>query len=284
MSQTEYRKIFEKALACFTEKGKTVEGVFDLLLRGGGTHEDHFYVENWSDLDLSLIVFKINENVLLQYRWLYNEIKEIFPYKLSLTLVTYLDFMSPSHHHGIKPIYYNELLKNSISLLQNKSSRKEIVESKMQQFDCLANIAYLTHDLKNRWLILDFNSNQALIEYLCHAAKRAKHIIRNSIFIMTGIINEEIDLNVFQQVFPKEKREFPERLKRYKLEFSEYAKNKDNKKHLQTEILYILSTLESIHEYLKETHSTESFEKQLYYITLKKKNINLTLDRYGFLE
>lgn len=260
MSQTNFKKTFEQAIECFTEKGKTIKGVYDLLLRGGVVHEDHIYIEHWSDLDLSLIVFQINKTILLQHRWLYNEIKTIFPYKLSLTLVTYGDFLSPFHHHGIKPIYYNKILQNSVSLLRNKAPFKETVSLQEQQLDCLANISYLIHDLKNKWLILDLNSNKDLHEYLCHAVKRTKHTIRNSLFVIEGIIEEEINENMFQKIFPKENVNFLQRLKEYKLMFSEC---KSDNKQLEEEILYILTTLESIHETLISIFNKKYAEKEL---------------------
>lgn len=252
MQDIDFTKNFDRALICFKEKGKTIEGVFDLLLRGGGGYQDHVYIENWSDLDLSIIVYDVNETVLSQYRWLYDEVKKVFPYKLSLALVTYQDFISPFHHHGMKPIYYNALLKNSISLLRETSQLREDINLKIQQFDCMANVAYLIYDLKSRWLTLDLEKEEALRECLCHAAKRAKHIIRNSIFIITGDISEEIPAEVFRKLFPKEDENFPQKLKKYKLEFANYISC--DKKQIQKEILLILTTVERIYKMLMDVY------------------------------
>jgi hypothetical protein len=245
-----YPQIFRKAIRLFIENGKNITGIYDLLLRGTAAQRNHIYIDDWSSLDLSIIVDCISDNVLNQYRQLYREINMIFPRKLSITLVTARDFFSSYHHHGIKPIYYNQLLKGSISLLQQSIENKNLPTLEHQRYDCLANVAYLMHDLLGGWLQVDLKSYSSLFHFFCYITKRAKHMIRNSLFIITGTVNEEIDPILFRKTFPNVNLAFPECLKIYRQYSEKNSKLDINKKFskedLKEKIILILVNLEKI--------------------------------------
>jgi len=213
------RKLADDAISLFIEDGKKIEGVYDLLARGGASKAEHTFIPNWSDLDLSIIVEKVDSKVLNQIQMLYQKIKKIFSYKLSITVVSKKDFFSRFHHHGIKPIYYSKQLAASISLLRDKAPVNRIVNLKELKLDCLANISYLIHELRSRFLNLDDNELQS---FLCHLLKRTKQFIRNSLFILAECENEEIDQDLFQEYFPNISSVFLIELKQYKINFNLY--------------------------------------------------------------
>lgn len=249
MSKNDYSLIcvFEKAVQHFIEEGRKIENVYDLLMRGGAAIENHLFIKNWSDLDLSVIVEKVNSKILNQTKFIHQSIKQIFPYKLTITVVSKNDFFSTYHHHGIKPTYYSYSLSSAISLLQKTSDRKHKLKLKDLQLDCISNISYLIHDLRTRNILLDINNKTILIEFFCHLIKRAKHIIRNAIFIMTGHVDEEIDIRLFKKCFPIIDNEFPNDLKKYKVEYENFYTTPEK---IKVHIEKIVDILEEIHERL----------------------------------
>lgn len=209
---------FQETIECFRMRAKELTGVYDVLIRGAVIQSQEQLIENWSDLDLSIIVEYIHYKNLEEIRGLYQELKENFPYKLSLTVVTRDDFFSSYHHHGMKPIYYGYQLRTS-KHLSNENQVYRLNDRFLKE-NCFSNIAYLIHDLRSRYLQLDLNNIEKLKEFLCHLVKRGKHITRNSIFVMTGYTSENICINQFIKCFPNANPEFPEDLNRIKVSYN----------------------------------------------------------------
>lgn len=239
------KSTFEKAIEYFLEEGKKIDGIYDLLVRGGNARNDHLFIENWSDLDLSVIIEKLNLKSLQQTKTLYQSIKIFFPYKLSITLVSKKDFFSPCHHHGIKPIYYQEILRSSISLLQKSIHTQNHLSSRDLQLDCFNNISYLIHDLRGKYLLLNNQDPWSVIEFFCHLIKRTKHLIRNTIFIITGHIDERINPELFQKHFPQIDKNFPDYLNLLKENFNAYLKSPEK---TYDPVEAIMNTAEIIYE------------------------------------
>lgn len=235
-------KLFDEALKYFVEEGKHIEGVYDLLVRGGASKEAHSFVANWSDLDLSIILEKVDAKILKRVRELYQNIKEFFPYKLSVTIVSKEDFANSYHHHGIKPIYYSQQLQSSISLLRGKVTPPKELSLKILQLDCLANVSYLIHDLRSGFLKLE-DSLDHYQNFFCHLLKRAKQLVRNSIFVLTGEIAEEIDPLLFKKTFPDINPEFPKMLREYKMNFNQF----DSIALIEKNMSIIFNVLEEVH-------------------------------------
>jgi hypothetical protein len=250
--QPTIKELFDNALSVFENDGKQIDGVYDLLVRGGASKEEHMFVPNWSDLDLSIIVESVNSKILNQIQALYQKIKVFFPYKLSLTVVSKKDFFSKYHHHGIKPIYYSYQLAASISLLRGNVSVSNLIKLRDRQLDCLGNVAYLIHDLRSSFLKLD--NTLELTSFFCHLLKRAKQLIRNSLFVLTGSEEEEIDLNLFKKYFPDVNPDFPLKLKKYKKEFNLYDSSDEIKIHINN----IFDILENIYAHLITYLETQS--------------------------
>ncbi|MCC5832073.1 MAG: hypothetical protein JJU12_03415 [Chlamydiales bacterium] len=228
-----------KALRIFQENGKEIEGVYDLLVRGGVVKEKGC-VENWSDLDLSVIVEHISFRVHNQVKSLYREIKQIFPYKLSITCVSKADYLSPVHHHGIKPIYYTYHLSQARSLLKGAFPSYAPLSLERQQIDCLYHTSYLIHELRKKYLILEMDNSADTEAFLYYAIKRAKHYIRDVLFVLTGVSSEEIDCALFEEWFPEINPLFPDKLYKMKNLFPNLNK--------EASIEEILDTLERMHD------------------------------------
>jgi hypothetical protein len=245
------KKMIEKALSVFLEKGKEIEGVYDLLVRGGGANEESC-VENWSDLDLSVIVERIFVRVHNQVKDLYTEIKKVFPYKLSITFASKEDYLSPSHHHGIKPIHYTYHLPEARSLLKGMLPSYTPLSLEQQQIDCFYHTAYLIHELRKNYLHLEMEDSDKAAIFLRHLIKRAKHYIRDVLFILTGVSREEIDLDLFRKWFPELDPLFPDKLDKMKKRFPNL--------NLEASIEGILETVEWMHELflLKRTQNPQN--------------------------
>src|SRR5579884_512766 len=93
--------------------------LYDILLRGSAIYDSNL-IDGWSDLDFTIIFFKIDPKILKQLNFIYQSLKTKYSFKISITIVTKKDFMSPIHNHGIKPLHYNAILENSISVLKRK--------------------------------------------------------------------------------------------------------------------------------------------------------------------
>jgi hypothetical protein len=234
---------FQETIECFCKRAKELTGVYDILIRGGATHSQEQLIENWSDLDLSIIVEDIKYKNLEEIRALYQGLKENFPYKLSLTIVTRVDFFSSYHHHGMKPIYYGYQLSTSKRFSNEKQFY--MLNSRFLKENCFSNIAYLIHDLRSRYLQLDLNNVEKLKEFLCHSVKRGKHIAKNSIFVMTGYMSENICISRFKECFPNANPEFPEDLNRIKVSYNSLP---DEMSTLALHIENIINSIEIIYD------------------------------------
>lgn len=236
-------KNFSDALKIFSSEGRKIDGVYDLLIRGSGAKEKGDLVENYSDLDTSIVVQEVSIKVLKQIKFLYETIKESFPHKLSITVVSKKDYLNDYHHHGIKPIYYTYSLGSAVSLLHGTIVRDSRVSLATLQFDCFSNIAYLIHDIRSKYLALDLDDQEEVREFFCHLIKRSKHLIRNCIFIRTGHIDENIDQDLFKICFPEIDPAFLQHLKNYKINFEQIT----NAEKVEDSINILLAVLEKVH-------------------------------------
>ncbi|WP_010304329.1 NUDIX hydrolase [Candidatus Odyssella thessalonicensis] len=195
------KRMFSKAVEVFKSEGKFIPGIVDLLVRGtGATEESQF--DHLSDLDLSVIVKEVSANVLKKVSGVYNKIKEDFPYKLSITVVSQKEYISNYHHHGIKPLTYSySLPSTSKSLLGNLILQRNALSSHDFKLDTVANMSYLIHDLRQRRIKLNPKEQEHCHEFLAHITKRAKHFIRNALFLHTGQLKEEIDIAAYNEYF-----------------------------------------------------------------------------------
>jgi hypothetical protein len=251
-------EVFNKAIQIFSSEGRKIEGIYDLLIRGSFPRKDACLIEHHSDLDTSVIVEEINVSVLKQVRFFYENIKKSFPYKLSITVVSKIDYLSSYHHHGIKPIYYSYLLDSTTSIIQNSSRNHSQISLDKLRLDCFSNIAYLIHDMRNKYLILNMEDKEATNEFFCHLIKRAKHLIRNAIFITTNHIDEEINNELFKKCFPTLDPFFPNHLKSYKINFEKITTSENVIEHIDL----VLAQLEKIHEYLLTNYLCNDFKNQ----------------------
>lgn len=202
--------LYKRALNEFTKEAALINEVHDLLLRGG-LALDSIRSDSSSDIDLTIILKKISLQNMRAISELNLNLKQKYPFKISITVVSLEDYSSKVHHHGIKPLYYNNMLKNSISLLGKTIINYQNVKSYDYQLDCFCNIVYLVHELRKNFLAnLAINDIRILQNFQIHTIKRSKHIIRNAIYIMTGIISEKINPEQFNYLFPNNDIQFLE--------------------------------------------------------------------------
>lgn len=190
--------LYKEALGDFILECKKINAIHDILLRGTSCNWDDI-VPFWSDIDLTVIADKINHSSVLKIRKFYALIQKKYSFKISLTLITLEDYKNKHHHHGLKPLYYNKILNDSHSLYGRSYPIKFIEDSKLTRYDSYLNLVYLIHDLRKSLLTLDDTKKTA---FAIHLLKRAKHLVRNSIFVLSGYIDEDINLNLVIQYFP----------------------------------------------------------------------------------
>ncbi|MCL4380219.1 hypothetical protein M1466_01860 [Candidatus Dependentiae bacterium] len=193
-----YSEALKESIKLFSQLSE----VYDLLLRGTAITEEQL-TEEWSDIDFSIIFNKITPSALNSVRHHYQYLSKKYPFKISVTLMSKEDYLSSCHYHGIKPLYYQKLLSSSRSIFKKDISCTSAVEEQFLRFDCYANVAYLMHELRSSFLKLDIQKDSQLRLFTLHLLRRTKHLIRNSIFIKTGYIDEEIDSILFSELFPE---------------------------------------------------------------------------------
>ena len=101
--------LYKRALNEFTKEAALINEVHDLLLRGG-LALDSIRSDSSSDIDLTIILKKISLQNMRAISELNLNLKQKYPFKISITVVSLEDYSSKVHHHGIKPLYYNNIL------------------------------------------------------------------------------------------------------------------------------------------------------------------------------
>ncbi|NBT85210.1 MAG: hypothetical protein EBT45_01740 [Alphaproteobacteria bacterium] len=196
--------LFSEAINDFIRLSKgNISDLHDLLIRGGLGKSLRQPRKGWSDIDLSIIVEKINSSVLKEVRDIYQLLKRKYSIKITITLVSRNDFLSKRHHHGMKPIFYSHYgLEQSISLFNNEIKFGDKVDERELRLDTISNVCYLIHDLRNRYMELE-NSTDAIATYAKHLMRRSNHLIKNCIYIKAGVLLEEdIDQDLLYRCFP----------------------------------------------------------------------------------
>jgi hypothetical protein len=232
--------IYEEALAFFLQQGKEIEGVSDLIVRGTSKDTKNC-TPHWSDIDVSIITKKINIEIYDQVRNLYAKMRKKFPFKISITFVSESDFLSYRHHHGMKPIYYNFILQ-SPHMLQDKKHQFNEHNINELKYDCFYNIVYLMHNLRIEDMKRD-SDLFAMQEFCCQLLKSSNHLIRNSIFIKTGCIQEKINTKLFKTCFPNIDHDFSQKLMSFKKNWPHIFESYNDLMQIRKYVLPIISEI-----------------------------------------
>ncbi|MCB1181171.1 MAG: hypothetical protein KDK55_04005 [Chlamydiia bacterium] len=229
-----------EAIDFFFNEAEKIKKVHRLLLRGSGSHLTA--TRGWSDLDFSVILHEINYDRLCEIRNLYRQLIDLFPDKVSITVVSTQDFLSPLHHHGTKPIYYSNTLEGR-PLFELKTHFISL--EKALKLDCTTNLAYLIHDLRRRFIV--FNDKEDIRTFVLHLLRRTRHMIRDSMYILTGKEVEDIKSADFQKIFPLMDSSFLNVLTETKIDWPTISTNSEKIEHL---IIRAYSFIESFYEHL----------------------------------
>ncbi len=238
-------KIYEEIITTFVDKASKIPGVYDLLLRGSianNVEKQNNFVEYFSDLDFSIIVTNLNQEVRHSIRNLYQKLINNRDIKITITIVDTTDFFSTLHCHGIRPIYYSQLLSQSKSLLRGDISyaKKEARIDRVVIMNCFANVSYLVHDLRKQHM--EYKNDESEINlFTRHLVKRTKHIIRNAITVFTGYISEEICERRLREYLPKVDPQISQQINWVKDNWHDL---KNNKNELLQLVNYMFDNLE----------------------------------------
>lgn len=203
---------YKKSVNDLLTMSKDLDGLYDILLRGTINNE---IVPGWSDIDLTIVLEKINSKTLSQVRQIYLKLKKIYSFKISITIVSINDIKNTFHHHGIKPILYNQQLCSAKSLFNKEYNFKKIPED-INKIDILAHLSYLIHNLRLEYRKCD-DSLEAKSGFCIHLIKRAKHVIRHSIQLYNqSVIDEEINMELYNKHFSHISKDFPDRIAYFK--------------------------------------------------------------------
>jgi len=211
--------------------------LYDILLRGTSCEQESL-IENWSDIDITLVFYTITPELLRKINGIYKKLSDQYNFKISITIVTKKDFFSSAHHHGIKPLYYNKILSGAISLF-NKEMPMWNIDFEYLRFDCSSNLAYLIHELRSSYLKLDVENKKAVEKFALHLLKRTKHLIRNAIYIESGYIGEEINKELFTEIFPDLDFTIPNVFEFYKLNWGTLNNSNDEINKIIHVVLHI---------------------------------------------
>ncbi|WP_253305925.1 hypothetical protein [unidentified bacterial endosymbiont] len=176
-----------------------------------------------------------------------------FPYKLSITTVSRIDYYHPYHHHGIKPLAYNFLLEKASSIFGRHFQWDPPALIAPLQVDSFSHCAYLIHELRNRGLQLNLSSPGEMKVFFPHLLKRTKHFFRDALFLMSGYVGEEIPISAFRENFPSIDGDFPIKLLTFKKIFLEQEEKVDS---LLAAYEVLLNTLSTAYDLLV-THVTQ---------------------------
>ncbi len=234
---------------------KREEGVVDILIRGTSNSLTEI-VPGWSDIDLSLVVRNLNAATMQNIKNGVRAVKEISNFKVSVTVVTEQDYLAQYHHHGIKPMYYRSILKNSDSVFKKDFLPKSPFSIKTYHEDAYNNIVYLIHDLRSGYLKYDSTEQKSTAEFCSHLLKRSKHLARNVLFIELGLVQEELNFNDFTKVFPNLDKQFPSWVKEYKFAWSTISHDLDKMNQIINEVMDISNNMfEEINVYMNKHYS-----------------------------
>jgi hypothetical protein len=217
-------ELYKDVLSKILEECKSIDDVYDVLLRGTSCDWKSI-VPYWSDIDLTVVLNQINHSSLSKLRKIYKDIPRKYEFKISLTFVTVDDYLNQYHHHGSKPLYYNIILNNAHSLYGRTYPDKLVHNTILTKYDCFLNLIYLIHDLRKRFLELNENNKGF---FLTHIIKRTKHLVRNSIFVITGYISEDINIEMCCTYFPSISPQFFDILQNFKNEYSQNMNQEDD--------------------------------------------------------
>lgn len=220
-----------------------LSGLYDALLRGTGTEQENL-TESWSDIDLTIIFDGITPNLLRDVNTIHKILSDKYSFKISITIVTKKDFFAPIHHHGIKPLYYNQILSEAISLF-DKGLPSWNLSAEQLRFDCYANVAYLIHELRGSYLKLNLDDVKMAEKFALHLIKRTKHLIRNIIYIESGYIGEEINQEIFSKIFTHLDPDIPHIFEFYRQNWKSLQRNSFE---LNKIIDYMLFIAEQVYE------------------------------------
>lgn len=232
--------VYKKAIKFFFDQGKTIKNISNLIVRGS-SNDTKRCIPHWSDVDLSIIVEKIDIEVYDQVRTLYEKMREKFPFKISITLVTTSDFHSYRHHHGTKPIFYNLSLQRPTGhqITTNQFNNYDIHELK---YDCFYNIVSLMHDLRIEDMKRDSDLT-SMQKFCCQLLKSSNHLIRNSIFIKTGYMHKNINTKQFRACFSNIDPNLLQRIKYFKRNWSSIIGSYEELMKIRDYVLPIISDI-----------------------------------------
>lgn len=198
---------YNKIVNLFLSKAKNITGVYDVLLRGprGNINEELSFTPNWSDLDFSIIVEKVNSDVRKEIKEIYERLKQETDIKISIILVDTEDFFSKFHIHGMQPMIYSFALYDSQSLLKKNLDyiihKKHSFDSTIRE-NCYSHLSCFVHELRDGYMKCG-NDKVARSLFCRHLARRTKNITWNAIFFMTGSIEIDISSEQLVKCFPK---------------------------------------------------------------------------------
>ena len=213
----------EQVVDFFKNRFRDIDGIYDVILRGSLL--DSEFVCDWSDIDLSVIINKNNEQVWTYLNSAIGEARRKFPIKISVTIVDYDDCTRELHNHGIKPMYYTKALAdNSKSLLGKPLCFSEKQDSLLS--DVYYNVLFLVHDIRNNYITLDKQSED-FVSKCRHILKRTCYVIKNAAVLIQGKENIEKSSYKLGKILSCSDPEFIGRLFSLKKEWHYLIKDND---------------------------------------------------------
>ena len=205
----------KEILDLFCEKGKTIPGLYDLVLRGSASKKNQIkaFVKDWSDLDLSIIVERITKDVRDKVRDIYQELKKHTDMKITIILVDTEDFFRKFHYHGAKDLHYSHAFPYFESLHRRDISygNRNAHNLEIYQLSSYMYISFLIHDLRKQYFSCG-NSIIDIREFFYNLVKRANIIAWNALFFKTAHEGPDTDYEKIYAEYPNLDKDFSHKL------------------------------------------------------------------------
>lgn len=203
-----------------------------------------------------MIVNEINHKVLHSIQELIHKVKLVYKDKFSITIVSEKDINHSFHHHGNKPIFYSYKLKSNLSLIkQKKYGCSTEINTFFQRFNTCANIAYLIHDIRSKFISLD-NKLISLQNFIKHCTKTSNHLIKNIVFCLSGKHLSSLNDITLKEFFSEIPIEFFYLISNYK---KTQAHNSNDLNNLTQTTNFLLDNCEKIYKCYLDKLSINTF-------------------------
>lgn len=246
--------IYQQAINDFTILGRSIPKLYDLILRGTCVDQNDL-IEDWSDLDMSIIVKALDQGNVPEIKKFIRYLKSSNNFKISITVVTLDDFNGLYHYHGMKPLYYSyDVRKDNVPLRDSSIKLSDYFKENLLLYDCFTNLAYLIHDLRSGYFSCG-DSVKEIAVFTRHLIKRSKFIVKNAFFVMEQEIGQEVLIPKFTTYFPLITDQFLNSIQNTKYHWQDISKD-------QKKLEYIMSHTFEQANYIYETTLGKFNEKE----------------------